>query len=144
MQKCDKARLIEAALRAQEGAYAPHSGFQVGAAVLTAGGKIILGANVESISYGLSCCAERVAIFKALTEGERDFVALAVVGEMAGGPTPCGTCRQLLIEHAPKAALWTADSREPENVREFTMEDLLPSAFVRRSGGHKRHNPRHE
>ena len=144
MQKCDKVRLIEAALRAQEGAYAPYSTFRVGAALLTAGGNVILGANVESNSYGLSCCAERVALFKALTEGEREFVAIALVAEMSEGPTPCGPCRQLLLEHAAEATVWTADSRKPERTREFAVRDLLPAAFVRTSGGHRRHHPRHE
>ena len=141
MQKWDNARLIEAALRAQEGAYAPHSGFRVGAALLTTSGKVILGANVESTSYGLSCCAERVALFKALTDGEREFSAVAVVGEIDHGPTPCGACRQLLLEHASQATLWTADSRNPERQRQFTISDLLPAAYLRKSGGHRRHDP---
>jgi cytidine deaminase len=109
---------------------APYSHFQVGAALRTQAGKIITGANVESASYGLTCCAERVALFSALTSGERDFVAIAVVAEAEGGPTPCGACRQLLAEYAPTARVWVADSRALEVVREFSMAELLPAAFT--------------
>src|SRR5512139_2144334 len=88
--------LVEAARRAAKLAVAPFSGFKVGAALLTRSGQIIFGANVESASYGLTCCAERVALFKALTEGRSGFVAVAVVAPTPGGPMPCGACRQLL------------------------------------------------
>ena len=108
---------------------APYSGFDVGAALLTRGGQTITGANVESASYGLTCCAERVALFKALTQGERKFSAIAVVARLAGGPTPCGACRQLLSEYAPRATVWVADSAEPDKVRTFKMSTLLPHAF---------------
>ena len=91
-----KATLVKAAARARKGAVAPYSKFQVGAALLTRTGEIIGGANVESASYGLTCCAERIALFKALTEGKRDFVAVAVVARWDQGPMPCGACRQLL------------------------------------------------
>src|SRR6266581_2986187 len=101
-----KAELVEAALKARQRAVAPYSKFQVGAALLTDKGEIITGANVESASYGLTCCAERVALFKALTSGKRDFVAVAVVARAPGGPMPCGACRQLLAEYAPHAAVW--------------------------------------
>jgi cytidine deaminase len=121
--------LVAAALRARRQAVAPYSGFPVGAALLTARGRVVPGANVESASYGLSCCAERVALFKALTEGERDFSAIAVVARLAHGPTPCGACRQLLAEYAPDALVWLADSRRPSVVREFTVESLIPQAF---------------
>lgn len=110
-------------------ACAPYSKFQVGAALLTAGGRIVQGANVESASYGLTCCAERVALFKALTDGEKEFAAVAVVAPAPGGPTPCGACRQLLSEYAPQATVWVADSRDPGQVREFCVKELLPHAF---------------
>jgi len=87
-----KRELIEAAANARRQAVAPYSKFKVGAALLTARGEIITGANVESASYGLTCCAERVALFKALTEGHRQFVAVAVVARAAGGAMPCGAC----------------------------------------------------
>lgn len=120
-------RLVRAALRARERASAPYSRFQVGAALLTAKGAVIGGANVESASYGLTCCAERVALFKALTEGEKDFVAVAVVSK--GGVTPCGACRQLLSEHAPNAEVFVADADHPDTIRRHTVAELLPSAF---------------
>src|SRR4051794_25115493 len=99
----DKHTLITAALKARESAVAPYSKFKVGAALLTRSGEIVGGANVESASYGLTCCAERVALFKALTEGKKDFIAVAVVARAPKGPMPCGACRQLLAEYAPKA-----------------------------------------
>jgi len=126
----DKQRLVQAAARARERAVAPYSKFKVGAALLTRDGEIISGANVESASYGLTCCAERVALFRALTEGKKNFRAVAVVARAPGGPTPCGACRQLLAEYAPAATVWVADSRAPEKIREFTVRELLPAAFV--------------
>ncbi len=119
-----------AAMAARERAVAPYSKFKVGAALLTAEGAVITGANVESASYGLTCCAERVALFKALTEGHHTFVAVAVVARMRPTPMPCGACRQLLAEYAGKAKVWTADSRAPRKIREFTVAELLPGAFL--------------
>jgi cytidine deaminase len=130
MGKVDKNELVRAAARARERAMAPYSKFKVGAALLTKGGEVISGANVESASYGLTCCAERVALFKALTGGEKNFIAVAVVARAPGGPMPCGACRQLLAEYAPNAKVWVADSRAPGKIREFTVRELLPSAFV--------------
>ncbi len=124
------ARLMAAALRARERAVAPYSKFKVGAAFLTRSGKIIAGANVESVSYGLTCCAERVALFKALTAGENDFVAVAVVARADGGAMPCGACRQLLAEYAARAKVLVADSRRPQVIREFSVSELLPGAFL--------------
>ncbi len=123
-------RLIAAALKARERAVAPYSKFKVGAALLTRSGKIIGGANVESASYGLTCCAERVALFKALTEGEKDFVAVAVVARTEGGAMPCGACRQLLAEYATAAKIYVTDSRRPKVIREFSVRELLPGAFL--------------
>jgi cytidine deaminase len=122
-------RLLRAAARARQNAVAPYSRFKVGAALLTRRGKIISGANVESASYGLTCCAERVALFKALTEGQKDFVAIAVVTRVPGGAMPCGACRQLLAEYAPHATIYVADSRALKRVREFQIQELLPGAF---------------
>ena len=123
-------KLVAAAAQAREGSVSPYSKFKVGAALLTNAGEIIGGANVESASYGLTCCAERVALFKALTGGKRDFVAVAVVARCDGGPMPCGACRQLLAEYAPDAKVFVADSRAPGKIRKFTVRGLLPSAFV--------------
>src|SRR5512139_131063 len=128
MARTSRDDLVRAAAQARQRAVAPYSSFKVGAALLTRSGKIITGANVESASYGLTCCAERVALFNALTSGKRDFVAVAVVARAPGGPMPCGACRQLLAEYAPEAAVWVADSRALHKAREFCVKDLLPAA----------------
>ena len=120
-------RLVRAAIQARKRAVAPYSRFQVGAALLTAKGDIIPGANVESASYGLTCCAERVALFKALTEGKRKFVAVAVASN--GGVTPCGACRQLLSEYAPDAEVFVVDPATPTKVTRYTVAELLPASF---------------
>jgi cytidine deaminase len=125
-----KRDLVLAASKARRHAVAPYSGFKVGAALLAGNGRVISGANVESASYGLTCCAERVALFNALTSGADDFVAVAIVARLRGGPMPCGACRQLLAEYAPQAAVWVADSRALGAVREFTVKELLPGAFL--------------
>ena len=130
MARINKSQLIRAAARARQGAVAPYSKFKVGAALLTKSGEIIGGANVESASYGLTCCAERVALFSALTSGRKDFVAVAVVARAPGGPMPCGACRQLLAEYAPDATVFVADSRKLAAVKEFSVKELLPAAFV--------------
>ncbi len=123
----DQRRLVKAAVAARKRAVAPYSKFQVGAALLTRKGEIIGGANVESASYGLTCCAERVALFKALTDGKKDFIAVAVVAN--GAVSPCGACRQLLIEYAPKAEVFVADPATPTDIRRHTVAGLLPAAF---------------
>jgi cytidine deaminase len=130
MARISKLDLVRAAAKARLRAVAPYSRFKVGAALLTQSGKIITGANVESASYGLTCCAERVALFNALTAGQRHFAAVAVVARAPGGPMPCGACRQLLAEYAPDAAVWVADSRALARIREFSVKELLPAAFV--------------
>ena len=129
MARSTKSRLVEAAAAARQGAVAPYSKFKVGAALLTRGGEIFTGANVESASYGLTCCAERVALFKALVEGRREFVAVAVVARADGGAMPCGACRQLLAEYAPDAKVWVADSARLSKVKTFAVKRLLPAAF---------------
>lgn len=129
MATLNKSLLIKAAARARQSAVAPYSKFRVGAALLTRRGAIITGANVESASYGLTCCAERVALFKALTDGKKDFVALAVISRSPGGAMPCGACRQLLAEYAPHATVYVADSRVLGKVRQFSVAELLPGAF---------------
>ena len=128
--KIDPKQLVAAAMKAREGSVSPYSKFKVGAVLLTKSGEIIGGANVESASYGLTCCAERIALFKALTDGRRDFVAVAVVARWDGGPMPCGACRQLLAEYAPKAKVFIADSDNLKKIRTFTVRGLLPAAFV--------------
>lgn len=130
MARTTRYGLVRAAAGARERAVAPYSKFKVGAALLAKSGAIITGANVESASYGLSCCAERVALFNALTSGKRNFVAVAVVARVPGGPMPCGACRQLLAEYAPHARIWVADSRALRSVKEFSVGELLPAAFL--------------
>jgi cytidine deaminase len=126
----EQRQLIRAAAHARAFACAPYSKFKVGAALLSKSGEMATGANVESASYGLTCCAERVALFNALTNGKKDFVAVAVVARIRGGPMPCGACRQLLAEYAPRAKVWVADSRALNVVQQFTVRELLPAAFV--------------
>jgi len=121
--------LVQAAAKARRRAVAPYSGFKVGAALLTAGGEVVTGTNIESASYGLTCCAERVALFTALAAGHRGFRAMAVVARAPGGPAPCGACRQLLAEYAPGATVFVADSRALHRARKFTVTKLLPLAF---------------
>jgi cytidine deaminase len=130
LMKVDSHKLIAAAAKAREGAVAPYSKFKVGAALLTKSGEIIGGANVESASYGLTCCAERVALFNALTCGQRNFIAVAVVARIAGGPMPCGACRQLLAEYAPNAKVFVADSQNLQKISTFAVKKLLPAAFT--------------
>lgn len=128
--KIDSQQLVAAAAKARLGSVSPYSKFKVGAALLTKTGEVIGGANVESASYGLTCCAERIALFKALTEGKNDFVAVAVVARCDGGPMPCGACRQLLREYAPNAKVFIADSDSLKRIRRFTVKGLLPAAFT--------------
>ncbi|MEL9990711.1 MAG: cytidine deaminase [Thermoproteus sp.] len=120
--------LIEKAREALKNAYAPYSKFRVGAAVLTKSGKIYTGANVENASYGLTVCAERVAVFKAVSEGDRDIEAVAVVVESEEPVAPCGACRQVIAEFNPNALviMATADGRK---VVTANLKDLLPMAF---------------
>jgi cytidine deaminase len=128
--KINRPQLIAAAAKAREGAVAPYSKFKVGAALLAKSGEIIGGANVESASYGLTCCAERVALFRALTSGAKDFLAIAVVARIQNGPMPCGACRQLLAEYAPDAKVFAADSDDLARSRAFLVKKLLPLAFL--------------
>lgn len=119
-------KLIAAAIEARQWAYAPYSEYQVGAALLTASGRIYDGVNVENAAYPDSICAERVAVFKAVSEGEREFIAIAVV--TANGGTPCGSCRQVLSEFGGETQVYIA-SAEGELLMETSVSDLLPGAF---------------
>ncbi|MCX7872409.1 MAG: cytidine deaminase [Verrucomicrobiae bacterium] len=127
-EKCSEL-LVRFALNAMENAVAPYSKFKVGAAIITEEGKVFSGANVESASFGLTCCAERVALFKALTEGYKNFKTIAITAAIENGPMPCGACRQLLAEYAWDADVWIFDSRNTENIRKFKVSDLLPEPF---------------
>lgn len=118
--------LIAKAMKAREQAYAPYSHFTVGAALLGKSGRVYTGCNVENASYGLSICAERAAVFKAVSEGERDFKAIAVVTEK--GVTPCGACRQVLMEFGEDMQVIVAN--ESGEYRVLTLRELLPEAFT--------------
>ncbi|MBI4670953.1 MAG: cytidine deaminase [Chloroflexi bacterium] len=120
--------LLELAAQARELAYAPYSNYQVGAAVVGKSGKIYTGCNIENASYGLTVCAERNAIFKGVTEGEKEFVALAVVTTNVG--SPCGACRQVASEFMqPNTPVILSDDRL-EKFRIFSLADLLPDGFT--------------
>lgn len=119
--------LVEAAREVRERAYAPYSNFQVGAAVRTKQGKIYTGCNVESASYGLTVCAERVAIWKAVSEGEKDFEEIAVVVDTEELTPPCGVCRQIIWEFCGDVPVILANLKgDAETVQ---MSELLPRAF---------------
>jgi cytidine deaminase len=118
--------LVQHALQAYALSYSPYSNFPVGAALLTRSGRVITGCNIENASYGLTVCAERVAIWKAVSEGETEFVALAVVTGTGG--SPCGACRQVMAEFAPLMPVVIADSTGGRRVT--TVSDLLPDAFL--------------
>lgn len=126
--------LIEAALKARLMSYSPYSHFQVGAALLTKDGRIYTGCNIENGAYSPGNCAERTAVFKAVSEGVRDFAAIAVVGGPKGKPlteycTPCGVCRQVLSEFVDMKHFKVLMAKSPEDYREMTMAELLPGAF---------------
>ncbi len=119
--------LITAAMAAREKAYAPFSHFLVGTALETESGTIIPGCNVESASYGLTMCAERVAVFRGVSEGYRCFKRVAIVTGAAKPTPPCGACRQLLWEFAPNAEVLLANLSG--NVVRYTVRELLPNGF---------------
>ena len=135
MSEHDFPPLIEAATEARLQSVAPFSNFLVGAALRTAAGKVYIGCNIESASYGLTVCAERVAIWKALSEGERDFTELAVVADTETLTPPCGTCRQIIWEFCKHATLVLANLRGETEI--VSIKELLPRAFDARflSGG---------
>ena len=117
--------LYQQAIEAMKNAYTPYSNYKVGAALLTRSDKVYLGCNIENASYTPSICGERTAIFKAVSEGERDFVAIAVVTANAGAP--CGVCRQVMREFAPNLTVIIGNTEGEYNV--LTLPDLLPHSF---------------
>jgi cytidine deaminase len=119
--------LLRAARAAQRQAHAPYSQFPVGAALLTESGKLYTGCNVENASYGLTICAERVAVTKAVSEGHRQFQAIALVAPHKN-LTPCGACRQFLAEFGELTVI-CADSRNLKHVRSYPLAELLPHSF---------------
>jgi len=123
----DRAELIRLAREAHQRAYAPYSQFEVGAALLGVSGQVYTGCNVENISYGLTMCAERVALFKAVSEGEREFQAIAVVTE--NGVSPCGACRQALSEFGLDMEIIISQS-DGDWHEVYSLRDLLPRSFA--------------
>ncbi|HEX8493692.1 MAG TPA: cytidine deaminase [Pyrinomonadaceae bacterium] len=127
MKAVEKDYLIEAARVVRERSISPFSHFRVGAAVETVDGKIFTGCNIESASFGLTACAERVAIWKALSEGEKRFKRIAIVADTEQLTPPCGTCRQIIWEFARDATVTLANLRGEVETDE--VRDLLPRAF---------------
>jgi cytidine deaminase len=125
-----KEQLVDMAKKAREYAYAPYSKFKVGAALLTKSGKVFTGCNVENSSFGASMCAERIAVFKAVSEGEREFEAIAVVTDTVNPAMPCGMCRQVLSEFSLEIKIYAEnlDGR----IKSTTLRELLPFAFTKK------------
>ena len=123
--------LIEKAKRARLEAYAPYSNFKVGAALLTKSGKVYTGANVENSTFGLTVCAERIAVFKAVNKGDKDFAKIAVVADKNQPVPPCGACRQVLSEFVKDLKIVCANLKG--KVDKYTLKELLPEAFEKRS-----------
>ena len=120
--------LIQAALDARESAYVPYSKFRVGAALLDERGRVFTGCNIENASYGATCCAERTAIFKAVSEGAKAIRKLAVVCGQEGPCMPCGICRQVMAEFAANDFILLAASPDG-TYRRFSLDELLPARF---------------
>lgn len=130
-------KLIKKAIEAKQNAYAPYSGFPVGAALLTKEGKVYTGCNIECASYGATNCAERTAIFKAVSEGERNIEAIAVISNTDDYTYPCGICRQVIMEFGDKIKIIAARSEQDYKVH--VIDDLLPDSFssedLKKTGG---------
>jgi cytidine deaminase len=126
----DYKKLSKLAIDARENAYVPYSKFKVGAAVITEDGSIYTGCNIENASYGATNCAERTAIFKAVSEGHKKIKAIAVVGDMSTNTYPCGICRQVIVEFATEDIQIILVKNEEEYVVK-TMEEILPGAFTK-------------
>lgn len=123
-----KEQLMDLAKEGRENAYVPYSKFKVGAALLTTDGKVYKGCNIENSGYSMTNCAERTAMFKAVSEGERKFKAMAIVADTEGPCSPCGACRQVISEFcAPDMPLYLTNMKG--DVKETTVAELLPGAF---------------
>ena len=128
--------LMREAMKAREASYSPYSRFAVGAALLGASGRVHHGCNVENASFGLTCCAERTAAFKAVSEGEQEFVAMAVTARSGQGAPPCGACRQVLAEFSPSMWVYWRDTRG--RLLRKRLAALLPNLFDFMDHGRKR------
>lgn len=130
--------LIKQAYEAQKLSYSPYSNFQVGAALLTKSGKIFKGCNIENAAYTPSNCAERTAIFKAISEGEKEFEAIAIVGNLKNAPeiernfcSPCGVCRQVLAEFCNLENFKVILAKNLDDYKVYTLNEFLPLAFTK-------------
>ncbi|MFA9492868.1 cytidine deaminase [Streptococcus sp. E17BB] len=121
--------LIELAIEASQNAYVPYSHFPIGAAVKTADGQVYTGCNIENASFGLTNCGERTAIFKAVSDGHRGLIELAVYGQTDQPVSPCGACRQVMAEFFPQDAKITLIAKDGQTV-EMTVRELLPYSFT--------------
>ena len=125
-------QLMDLAVKARENAYVPYSGFRVGACLLAKSGKVYLGCNVENSAYGPTNCAERTAFFKAISEGEREFEKIAIVGgkqnDISDLVAPCGVCRQVMAEFCSEDFVLILGN--PKNIKEFKLNQILPLAFT--------------
>lgn len=127
LTKQQKEKLVSAAMEARKRAYAPYSKYAVGAALLTSSGEVYTGVNIENAAYPSSMCAERVAVFKAVSDGIHDIRAIAVVTQNAG--SPCGACRQVLAEFGMEIIVLIANT-QGDVIREVELSELLPGAFT--------------
>lgn len=127
------AELIQSAMNARKKSYSPYSGFAVGAALLTRELRIYTGCNIENAAYSPGICAERNAIYKAVSEGARNFLAIAVVGGSTGETDtfafPCGVCRQVMREFVNPSEFIVVVAKNPEDYQAYTLEELLPQSF---------------
>ncbi|MBQ8497509.1 MAG: cytidine deaminase [Clostridia bacterium] len=128
MADFDRKTLLRAAMKAREFSYSPYSQFKVGAALLSADGTIYTGCNIENSAYSPSLCAERCAVAKAVSEGAREFIAIAVVGPEDSETTPCGVCRQVLYEFCDESLIILCGGTDT-HYTEMTLGDLLPKGF---------------
>jgi len=120
--------LVKIAMDAKNMAYVPYSNFRVGAALLTKSGKVYKGCNIENASFGATNCAERTAVFKAVSEGDKEFASIAVNTDASGFIFPCGICRQVLTEFSEDLKVYV--SNKNGDYKEFTLMELIPGAFT--------------
>lgn len=129
-----KRKLIQNAIEARKFSYSPYSEYQVGACLITKDGKLYKGCNIENAAYGPTNCAERTAIFKAVSEGEKSFAGIAIVGSKKGDTItdyayPCGVCRQVMMEFCNPKEFVILVAKSEEDYKQFTLEELLPNGF---------------
>lgn len=125
----DDLELIKEAKKAKEFSYSPYSRFRVGAALLTKSGKVFTGCNIENAAYSPTNCAERTAVFKAVSEGEREFAGIAVVGDGEDCLAPCGVCRQVLLEFCNPKEFYVLMAGSGETYKKMTLAQLMPESF---------------